>query len=278
LIVLFLRTLLIIITATGLFAAVAGALAGTYLVASILVALSVSLSPFGSQKKPFIIIRGIIFVVAVVVPLSSPLIFVQEVQSRTDGMWRIVNEQGAEALPLNYKCAIWGGNIVMALGGAALGYPEAAKQTVYMIFNGPNKRVWESDFALSSPKVLEPLKWFSKNLPSKPTSSQIRMKPVSLAWRGYKNDRRVAFALNGPAKLSAEARFDGNDWIIKNSVVVPIRYPPKARVHLITIAGKPFYVEEGLFRALETVGWLHPYKAEWTWEMTANDILSMSNR
>jgi hypothetical protein len=271
LIKLFSLCLLGILVIIGLLTALVGGLAGTYLIAGAVLAVSLSIFPLGNLGRLSIVIRGLLFVFPIIAVLISPLIFIQEAQSSMDGMWRIVKDRGGEGLPLRYKCAIWGGNIIMAIGGAVMGYPEAALQTVFMIIDGPKKRTWVSDFALSSPKIRNPLSKFSNNLPLKPMNSQRRMKTVSIAWRGYAADRRVAFALNGPARLSAEAKYDGVEWVIVNKIRVPIRYPKRARVRFLSVAGKPFYVEEGLFHSLETIGWLHPYEAEWRWTMKASD-------
>ncbi len=263
------RCLLGIGVIIGLSTALVGGLAGTHLIASAVTAVSLSLYPYGSIGKTSVAVRSLLIISPIIAALTSPLMFIQEAQSRIDGMWSVVNRHGGEGLPLRYKCAIWGGNIIMAIGGAVMGYPEAALETVFMIVDGPEKRTWVSDFALSSPKVLNPLSKFSTDLLMKPMNTQHRMKTVSLAWHDYAADRRVAFALNGPATFSAEAKYDGVDWIIENRIRVPVRYPKRARVLILSVAGKPFYVEEGLFHALENIGWLHPYEAEWLWTIKA---------
>ena len=65
-------------------------------------------------------------------------------------------------------------------------------------------------------------------------------------------------------RLSALARREGGRWRIEFSGWVSISYQ-RLWITLFKFKGKPFFIEEGLFGALQDLGWLHPYRAEWSW-------------
>ena len=75
----------------GLLAALVGALAGTYLIAGAILAVSLSIFPLGNLGRLSLVMRGSLFTFPIIAVLISPLIFIQEAQLRMDGIWRIVN-------------------------------------------------------------------------------------------------------------------------------------------------------------------------------------------
>ena len=247
-------------------------LGGAWRIGGVLFIISVALLPVFVSSSGWLGVR-ILFVVATLGTVSLfPTVFVDEAQSRMDTLWLVVKSGGSKSLQWNERSAIWGGNIIMAAGVSVMGYPEVAKETFHMSISGAEERIWKSDFALSSPKIFEPLSQFSQNLPKDPSEKSYIMDPVLLTWRNYEADRRVAFALNAPSKLYAEARHDGKEWFIEGKIITPVDYPEESRTKVFSIGGKPFFVEEGLFHALEELGWLFPYQAVWVWKMKASEL------
>lgn len=179
---------------------------------------------------------------------------------------------GHQTLTFDDKLAIYGSNIAMGLGGYLVGMPEAAKETLLLCIPGVEERRWTSDFAMKSKKVRDTLSNFASRLESLPSGrDEADMEETKIAWKGYFGDsRRVALALNA-FRLSAKAYREGNRWRIECSGWVPVRYPERSWTHLFTVKGVQFYVEEGLFWALQQEGWLFPYRAFWSWIIYNDD-------
>jgi hypothetical protein len=73
---------------------------------------------------------------------------------------------------------------------------------------------------------------------------------------------RVALALN-PTTIGGTARWEGGGWQVVHELRVPVDYPARAVLPLFRVDGRPLVIHEGLYDALERLGWLHPYTAVW---------------
>jgi hypothetical protein len=69
---------------------------------------------------------------------------------------------------------------------------------------------------------------------------------------------RGALALN-PSNVVVVG--EGDERMVRTTV--PIDYPPRYRLVFARIGQRDLAVEEGLFHALEELGWLHPYELTW---------------
>lgn len=258
---------LAVIAAVAFYAMLTAAMAGAWLWAALFCVLGLALLPVRSPGRAMRLLRGVMLLATLVLPLTLPAPFIRDAQGSMDRMWRVVETSGSGALAWRQRAAIWNGNVIMAAGGALLGYPEAALETLGMIVPADSPRDWASDFAMASPKVRMPLERFIESLPREPRGKNVEMPPVKLAWRHYRSDRRVALALNAPSVLHATARPSGSGWTIDCRITVPVAYPKRARVWFLKVAGIDFFVEEGLFYALQELGWLHAYNTVWYWEL-----------
>lgn len=260
------RVVLVVIFVLAVFTMLTTALAGAWFSTALFAAISLTVLPASIPGKMTAVSRGLLLVTAIATPLLIPALFIRDAQNSMDRMWHVVEAGGSQALSWNQRAAIWSGNVVMAVSGAALGYPEVALETLGLILPTEGPREWGSDFAMASPKVRVPLQRFVADLPQTAPGLVVRMAPVKLTWRHYRTDRRVALALNAPSMLHASARSDGKNWTIDCRITVPVVYPKRARVWLLNVAGVDIYVEEGLFHAAQELGWLHYYRAVWHWQ------------
>tara|TARA_R110002110_G_scaffold5209_1_gene26998 strand:+ start:2467 stop:3276 length:810 start_codon:yes stop_codon:yes gene_type:complete len=266
------RAFLVVIFVLAVFTMLTTALAGAWFPTALFAAISLAILPVAIPGRVIAVSRGLLLIAALVMPLLMPALFIRDAQNSMDRMWHVVETGGSQALSWNQRAAIWSGNVIMAVGGAALGYPEAALETLGLILPTEGPREWGSDFAMASPKVRMPLQRFVANLPQAAPGQVVRMTPVKLTWRHYRTDRRVALALNAPSMLHASARSDGKNWTIDCRITVPVIYPKRARVWFLNVADIDIYVEEGLFHAAQELGWLHYYRAVWHWQF-GNDGL-----
>jgi hypothetical protein len=143
-----------------------------------------------------------------------------------------------------------------------------------MLDPGPlARRVFNSGFGLSSRKVRERLGEFAASLESDDSASARSYGPVRIEWsrsdyRLTEPEARYALALN-QTLLTAKAERRGKRWLIDVRYEIEIKYPDSAYVTLI--ARPRLRVEEGLFRVLQNCDWLHPYTAEWRFQVFSDD-------
>ncbi len=267
-----LRAVFVIIFVLAVFTVLTTALAGAWFSTALVAAVSLAMLPVALPGRVIAVSRGLLLVGAIAMALLMPTLFIRDAQNSMDRMWHVVETGGSQALSWNQRAAIWSGNVIMAVGGAVLGYPEAALETLGMIIPIEEPREWGSDFAMASPKVRIPLQRFVASLPKASPGLVVKMTPVKLTWRHYRTDRRVALALNAPSMLHASARSDGKNWIIDCRITVPVVYPKRARVWFLNVAGTDIYVEEGLFHAAQELGWLHYYRAVWHWQLGGDGL------
>lgn len=165
-------------------------------------------------------------------------------QVRHDRLAARVHTRGAHALAVPDRVAVYGLNLVMAGAGAALGFPEVALETASLaVPHGRDRLQLRSDrFPLCVPDIAQA---------AQATSTQ----RITWSYEPYRANLRGALALN-PATVSVVGAPSGR-WV---HTTVPIDYPPRYRMVFARLGGRELAVDEGLFHALETLGWLHPYE------------------
>lgn len=185
---------------------------------------------------------------------------------------RALSRTGAD-LPLRDCAVIYGLNVVMGVGGFALGLPEVGAETLLLFLPGDGERRWDSDFAMASPRVRDEVARLGEELAAS-TRTEARS---SVAWRTYwapDDSPRVSLALNGPLRLEARKTSDG----LAVTGRVDVRYPERSRFRIGRVAGVDLEIEEGLFYDLQERGWLHPYEARFTWTVTEESLADPPRR
>lgn len=182
---------------------------------------------------------------------------------------------GPTAFSTAEKLSILGLNVAMASGGFVVGFSEVARETISLCFKGPSTRVWDSDFAMRSPRVrteVQKLVEFAQNHGRQ--DGPVLLPESRISWSRYsmKTDSlRVALALNSPMELRGTARREGAHWRLELVGRARAEYPRKAVHSILTVDGSPVHFDEGLFWVLQQSGWLHPYTAEWRWSILSDD-------
>jgi hypothetical protein len=182
-----------------------------------------------------------------------------------------INKNGPQSLNTLEKATIYSFAACMAAGGLAHGYPEVAKEQIYMLWEGKNKRSFESDFAMQAPEIQRAAIKFAKKVRNKKNKS-LSMSPRHIKLKYGKTPYRVILALNPPT-MSAKAVYNKNkkDWKITYKVTVPVKYSKSYRNKIPTALGN-IVIHQKIFWALQESGWLHTYDAEWTWNVMAKDL------
>lgn len=215
---------------------------------------------------------GVSFVLIPATLALSPLM-ISEVDRQVEALSG-KNRHDMSAFDLRDRVGIYGLNIVMGVAGYPL-YPEASKETLLMMLEpGPSaRRVFDSEFGLGSRKLRERLTEFAAGLASDDTASSRSFGPVRIEWsktdyRLTEPEARYALALN-QTTLTAKAERRGNRWLIDVRHEMEVRYPDSS---LVTLVSRPrLRMEEGLFWVLQNYGWLHPYTAEWRFQVYSDD-------
>lgn len=186
-----------------------------------------------------------------------------EQRARREALFEAYNQRGLPALDLEDRLAIAALGVAMGVIAAPV-FPEVAQEHLLLHLPGGD-RARESDFALRSPRVAEPLNMFTERLPAPtPGAAPLRFGPRRITFTYGQDDPRVALALN-PCLLSAVATPQDGGWRVEAEVAVEVRYPPRSPLQMFAYRGEPFIVEEGLFYALQEAGWYHPYTMTWRW-------------
>ncbi|MBK9371884.1 MAG: hypothetical protein IPN01_37270 [Deltaproteobacteria bacterium] len=186
-----------------------------------------------------------------------------EQRARREALFEAFTSGGPAALDLEDRLAIAALGLAMGVLAAPV-FPEVAQEQLLLHLPGED-RVRESDFATRSERVSAPLNTFIKRLPKPvPGAEPVRFGPERVVFVYGQDDPRVALALN-PCLLSAVATPEQGGWRIDAEVAVKVEYPPSYTLHLFSYDGEAFAVEEGLFYALQELGWYHPYTMTWRW-------------
>lgn len=219
-------------------------------------------------------LRGVVLAAIGVALLAWGHVALREFQDSVDDLSRQIRTQGAESLAFEQRAGIYGLNVVMGIGGFAAGYPEAARETLMLAVSGPAVRHWGSDFALRSPRVCRAIQQMIAEAEATDGDSvQLTERTVSWPQYGFGQDSlRVALALNSPLVLQGTASRVGGRWRLDLVGSARVEYPEKGRISLLgNVHGREIALEEGLFHALQDVGWLHPYTARWSWTVYSDE-------
>jgi len=184
---------------------------------------------------------------------------------------RKINKSGSHSLNLLEKASIYSFASVITVGGLLHGYPEVSKEQAYMLWRGTNKRSFKSDFAMEAPEIRRAAIKFAKRVRNKKNKTFI-MPPRHISLKYGKTPYRVILALNPPT-MSAKAIYNKNkkDWKIAYKITVPVKYSKNYRNRIPTALGT-IVIYQKIFWALQQTGWLHPYDAEWSWNVMAKDL------
>lgn len=174
-----------------------------------------------------------------------------------------VRELGARrpSLSARDKAGIWLLNVGMAGGGVLAGFPEVALETLLLaVPDADGVRTFPSAFPAGSTKVAAVLsEWRRACAGGRRTFGP---RKVWLGYHGGHDQWRRALALDPPT-ISATA---DEACALSVTVSVPIDYPDRAFLVLVSTPWGPLGIDEGLYDALEDDGWLFPYEARWVWD------------
>jgi hypothetical protein len=231
------------------------------------------LFPLFNRFKAIQVLKFAVSFVLIPATLALSPFMIGEVDRQVETLSR-QNRHDPSAFDLRDRLGIYGLNIVMGVVGYPL-YPEASKEVLLMMLNpGPSaRRVFNSEFGLGSHKLKERLGEFAASLESDDSAPTRSYGPVTIEWsrsdyRLTEPEARYALAMN-QTLLTAKAERRGGRWLIDVRHEVEIKYPDSLLVTLIT---RPrLRMEEGLFWVLQNYGWLHPYTAEWRFQVYSDD-------
>ena len=166
------------------------------------------------------------------------------------------------------KAGVWILNVGMALGGALVGCPEAAVETLLLILPAPadGVRTFRSDFPAGSAKVQEALAGWRR---ANPQGRAGLLPEQRVAWvyaRTGLREARYALALNAITLRGEVIQADDGAARLSVCGTVAVSYWPTTSIPLMSVQGRTVALEEGLYWRLQQEGWLSPYDAVWCWE------------
>jgi hypothetical protein len=80
-------------------------------------------------------------------------------------MAEVKNTAGPAGFSSRDLAAVYGWNLALSAGGFLVGFDEVAWETLSLTRAGPRVRVWESAFALRSPRVRQAVLEMARDLP-----------------------------------------------------------------------------------------------------------------
>jgi len=230
--------------------------------------------PIEIVKKRYWLIRGMIFIIGLVLIITTYHYPIGEINNRIKILAKKPRDKDSlSSFSARDKIGIYGLNLMMGFVALPM-YPEVAKETLMMVFPSPDNgvRTFYSDFAINSQKIQSVIKDFKNNLIADKSGKELRaQKRLSWSVEDYsfgRKEARYALALN-PADISLKSSKKSTCGVIDISIKVKIEYPQRSYV---TLLSKPeLKIEEGLFWILQQTRWLHPYVAEWRFSIRSND-------
>lgn len=159
-------------------------------------------------------------------------------------------EGGPEALGLHDRLALYGLNGMMGLAGGLLGAPEASVETLLLMVPSSGERAWESQrFPLCAPKVAAAVARQQEQAQAGDQSFAPRNVQWALSEQG-----RGGLALN---PMLLQTTRSGSQLHVRG--IVQVDYVADYSLPILKLGPMNIRVEQGLFHALEELGWLHPY-------------------
>jgi hypothetical protein len=255
------------------------------------------------RRVPFAVI-GLVVALALVgwpawlIPgLPDPIVEYQDEMEAMDAALA-----GGGSLGTRHAAGAYGLNLVMGLGGWALGYDEVAHETLILCLppggdwpegahlrcqdgcpedcpdGPPPMRRYESDFALGSERVVEAVcAMVPGGAPGAAGPAPIELERRTVRWsmQDYVHDSaRVGLALNSPLCIRGTARPHGDRWQLELVGSARVWYPAggfRIGEGVLAWHGRPLYLQEGVYADLHDRGWLHPYGVEWSWTVMSDD-------
>ncbi len=190
-----------------------------------------------------------------------------QVQQRFTTMHEKYVIQGVDGLNLFDRMTIYETNMMMAAYAMIIGWPEISIETFLMYFPGDRIRTRRSDFAMADPLVREIVDvWIEQ---ASIVDDGYRFAEEYLAWDTYTlSNSRVALALNGAWMHGEIATGEDGDRFLHCQIHIACDYPDSSFTRMVVpVLNKPLQFEEGLYHALEEIGWLHTYTMIWEWEV-----------
>ena len=175
---------------------------------------------------------------------------------------RVLKEDGGPAafntLDLASASAL---NVVMALGGYVAGYPEVADETLLLFVPGVGEtREFQSDFAMRASEIRKAARELVRRLDEGEAAPRTTVR--------LDGPLQVRLAFSVPFELRAVRVPGGIDFTVHTAII----YPRRAAFPLgPSPTGAPILFDEGIYWVLQERGWFHPYWANWSWMMRADD-------
>lgn len=206
------------------------------------------------------------FTLAALCSVIAPIALVVEYQHRIADLSARYESGGARALSTRDRVSIYALNLEMAIVGAAIGFREAAFETALMAVGQRTVVDGDGTFLLEDPKIRRAV----KSALADPRTT------ITLAAPHWRYDPkteslRVGLAVNGAKRMTIVWHDDGET----GELTLPIRitYPAEGKLVLVpSVFGRPLYIDEGLFHALEEVGWLTSYEMRWHTSVKADSV------
>ncbi len=170
-----------------------------------------------------------------------------------DRMMAKVRGGGPAALALHDRLAVYGLNGAMGASGILLGAPEAGVETLLLMVPSSGTRRWRSQgFPHCAPKVGDLLRRQQGQAQAGGQTFATQTLVWEIGERG--TSARAGLALN---TLEVRTRREGP--MLHTESVVEVAYVANVALPLARLGPLDLRVEQGLFHALEQLGWLHPY-------------------
>lgn len=234
------------------------------------------------------------------VPVGVLLLGLISVVGPIETLWRVhqVGERSrAGNLGLRDQLAVHGFNTAFGVSALVMGFPQFGVETISLALpvsldgacpadrlrsygshlprawdgHEPALRVWESDFAMRSPKIRNKVRLWAQQLPARADDGVRRSLgpwgPVTWPAGAYfdaDEANGVPVALNALTTMEGEAVRVGDRWRLELVVHLPIAYPKRA-----TMKMGPFWLEEGMWHDARAV--LPPYCGEYRWTVWSDD-------
>lgn len=184
---------------------------------------------------------------------------------RVDALTDAVVQGGPTALSVADCVAIYGLNLLMAVVGFFLGFPEVAYETASL--------AWPNDGEMELHDA-----YFPRCVPKVGAAVALRQELArDGAWRFM--DERLAWNYGAPgsswrgalALTPSTLATTRSGETLQFRVTVPVNYPERYRLVMGKAGPFTIGVEEGLFHALEELGWLHPYRLTYRFDVELDE-------
>jgi len=196
-----------------------------------------------------------------------------QISNRMDHLGSVIRTEGPESLTNPERLSIYLGNVVMGVAGFAMGAPEVALETLFLMHPNPAKSYsFDYGFAMKSPYIRKLVQDFAADVASGKTGKKLARVPLRWTPRMpyVLYDYRVSLALAGGG-LRAVAHKNGEGFRIDNTITIDIRYSEGYRLDIFNAYGVRFYIDEAIFSAMQDLGWFNPYVVRYQWSVQTDE-------